>query len=204
MPARVPMTRKQRDALLALPTSEAEVIRHHSLDAEDLAAVAEARGLETRLGFALQLCVALPRPAPAPGRAGSASGHDSQTNWSLPLRHPLLISRADCGAGGSLDRRSLQTALCAGKNFLEAACERMVGIDKLAHVAACLFRATTVYDGHVVRVCPTRQGRFQPAQCRAIRSSRYSDFQARDQGREHQHELAASRLEQCRETREVA
>ena len=56
MPARVPMTRRQREALLALPATEEEVIRHHSLDADDLTAVAEARTPETRLGYALQLC----------------------------------------------------------------------------------------------------------------------------------------------------
>ena len=56
MPARVPMTTRQREALLALPATEEEVIRHHSLDADDLTAVAEARTPETRLGYALQLC----------------------------------------------------------------------------------------------------------------------------------------------------
>lgn len=56
MPARVPMTERQRDALLALPANEDQVVRHHSLSAIDLAAVAEARTPETRLGYALQLC----------------------------------------------------------------------------------------------------------------------------------------------------
>jgi TnpA family transposase len=56
MPARVPMSEKQRQALLALPNSEDEVVRHHSLNAAELAAVAEARTPETRLSYALQLC----------------------------------------------------------------------------------------------------------------------------------------------------
>lgn len=56
MPARVPMTERQRAALLALPDTEDEVVRYHSLSADDLAAVAEARTPETRLGYALQLC----------------------------------------------------------------------------------------------------------------------------------------------------
>jgi hypothetical protein len=56
MPARVPMSERQRQALLALPDTEDEVVRHHSLDAADLAAVAEARTPETRLSYALQLC----------------------------------------------------------------------------------------------------------------------------------------------------
>lgn len=56
MPARIPMTGPQRDALLALPDTEAMVVRHHSLDANDLAAINSARTPETRLGYALQLC----------------------------------------------------------------------------------------------------------------------------------------------------
>ena len=56
MPARIPMTGKQRDALLALPATEEDVVRHHSLDENDLAAIREARTPETKLGYALQLC----------------------------------------------------------------------------------------------------------------------------------------------------
>lgn len=56
MPARIPMTEKQRISLLALPDTEEAVVRHHSFDAADLAAVAQARTPETRLGYALQLC----------------------------------------------------------------------------------------------------------------------------------------------------
>lgn len=56
MPGRIPMTARQRATLLALPDSEAMVVRHHCLDAEDLAAVGNARTPATRLGYALQLC----------------------------------------------------------------------------------------------------------------------------------------------------
>ncbi|WP_318918930.1 Tn3 family transposase (plasmid) [Sinorhizobium medicae] len=56
MPARISMTGPQRDALLVLPDTEAMVVRHHSLDANDLAAINSARTPETRLGYALQLC----------------------------------------------------------------------------------------------------------------------------------------------------
>ena len=56
MPAKIPMTARQRAALLALPDTEAAVIRHHTLDAADLTAIAQARTPETRLGYALQLC----------------------------------------------------------------------------------------------------------------------------------------------------
>lgn len=50
------MTAPQRTALLALPDTEELVLRFHHLDEEDLAAIATARTLETRLGYALQLC----------------------------------------------------------------------------------------------------------------------------------------------------
>ena len=56
MPARISMTSSQREALLALPDDEAIVVRHHSLDANDVAAINSARTPETRLGYALQLC----------------------------------------------------------------------------------------------------------------------------------------------------
>ncbi|WP_425475298.1 DUF4158 domain-containing protein [Sphingomonas silueang] len=56
MPARIPMTGRQRAALLALPDTEAMVVRHHSLDAGDLDAIGTARTPATRLGYALQLC----------------------------------------------------------------------------------------------------------------------------------------------------
>ena len=61
MPARIPMTEKQRAALLALPDTEEAVVRYHSFDENDLAAIAEARTPETRLGYALQLgCLRFP------------------------------------------------------------------------------------------------------------------------------------------------
>lgn len=56
MPARIPMTARQRAALLALPDTEALVLRYHTLDAADLAAAARARTPGTRLAYALQLC----------------------------------------------------------------------------------------------------------------------------------------------------
>jgi TnpA family transposase len=50
------MTGRQRDQLLALPTTEDEVVRHYSFSPDDLAAIAQSRMPETRLGYALQLC----------------------------------------------------------------------------------------------------------------------------------------------------
>jgi hypothetical protein len=43
MPARVPMTVKHRAALLALPATEQELVRYHSLGPDDLAVIAGAR-----------------------------------------------------------------------------------------------------------------------------------------------------------------
>lgn len=56
MPARISMTRKQRDTILALPDTEAEVLRLYTLSSDDLAAVNQCRSPETRLSYALQLC----------------------------------------------------------------------------------------------------------------------------------------------------
>ena len=56
MPARIPMTERQRAALLALPDTETMVVRHHALDAEDMSAIGIARTPATRLSYALQLC----------------------------------------------------------------------------------------------------------------------------------------------------
>jgi TnpA family transposase len=56
MPARIPMTAKQREALLALPTTEEEVVAHHSLDENERAAIARLRSPANQLGYALQLC----------------------------------------------------------------------------------------------------------------------------------------------------
>src|SRR5512135_1986538 len=66
------MTRRQRAALLALPDTEELVVRHHGLDAADLAAIGDARTLETRLSYAL-LAVRSPlsRTPPAPRRAAA-------------------------------------------------------------------------------------------------------------------------------------
>src|SRR3546814_14183935 len=50
------MTQRQRAALLALPDSEAAVLRPYGLDAEDLAAIGTARPPATRLIYALPLC----------------------------------------------------------------------------------------------------------------------------------------------------
>ncbi|AWK88574.1 Tn3 family transposase [Azospirillum thermophilum] len=56
MPRRRVLTDAQTTALFALPTSEADLIRHYTLGPGDLAAIATRRRPHNRLGFALQLC----------------------------------------------------------------------------------------------------------------------------------------------------
>jgi hypothetical protein len=50
------LTDAQITALFALPTAEADLIRHYTLDLRDMAAIASRRRPRNRLGFALQLC----------------------------------------------------------------------------------------------------------------------------------------------------
>src|SRR5262249_15510459 len=57
MPARLSLTKAQRDALLVLPDTEEAFVRHYTLSAEDAEIVGRYRTPETRLAFALQLCV---------------------------------------------------------------------------------------------------------------------------------------------------
>jgi hypothetical protein len=56
MPRRATIDRARLDAMLALPDSEADVVHHYTLTAEDLAHVARRRRPHNRFGFALQLC----------------------------------------------------------------------------------------------------------------------------------------------------
>ena len=57
MPRRSPLTAAERDALLALPTTEEELIRHYTLSQSDLSVIRRRRGDHNRLGFATLLCI---------------------------------------------------------------------------------------------------------------------------------------------------
>ena len=57
MPARLSLTKAQRDALLTLPDTEEAFVRHYSFSGEDVEILCRYRTPETRLAFALQLCV---------------------------------------------------------------------------------------------------------------------------------------------------
>lgn len=56
MPRRRALTEAQLETLFAIPTTEADLIRHWTLDEADLAAVDRRRGAANQLGYALQLC----------------------------------------------------------------------------------------------------------------------------------------------------
>jgi hypothetical protein len=57
MPARLSLTTAQRDALLMLPDAEEAFVRHYSFSGEDVEISWRYRRPETRLAFALQLCI---------------------------------------------------------------------------------------------------------------------------------------------------
>jgi TnpA family transposase len=57
MPRRVTLTDRQKDALLRLPTSQADLLKHYTLSDEDLGHIGQRRRPHNRFGFALQLCV---------------------------------------------------------------------------------------------------------------------------------------------------
>src|SRR3712207_2636057 len=56
MPRRRVLTQAQLESLLALPATEADLVRHWTLDRADLAAADRRRGGHNQFGFALQLC----------------------------------------------------------------------------------------------------------------------------------------------------
>jgi TnpA family transposase len=56
MPRRELLTAAQREALLAFPDEEENLLQHYVLSVRDLAAVRQHRGDHNRLGFAVQLC----------------------------------------------------------------------------------------------------------------------------------------------------
>ena len=56
MPRRHALTEAQLKALFALPTAEADLIRHWTLGSADLPAIERRCGGHNQLGYALQLC----------------------------------------------------------------------------------------------------------------------------------------------------
>ena len=56
MAHRAVLTARQRAALFDLPTDEASLLKHYTLDDEDIEHIRTRRRSENQLGFALQLC----------------------------------------------------------------------------------------------------------------------------------------------------
>lgn len=56
MPRRSTLTAAEREQLLALPDTPAELIRQHTFSEADLSLIHQHRGAANRLGFAVQLC----------------------------------------------------------------------------------------------------------------------------------------------------
>jgi TnpA family transposase len=56
MPRRRALTEAQLESLLALPVTEADLLRHWTLSDDDLVAIGRRRRNHNQLGFALQLC----------------------------------------------------------------------------------------------------------------------------------------------------
>ena len=56
MPRRRILTQRQHHTLFGLPTDEATLLKHFTLDDEDIEHVQKRRNPHNKLGFALQLC----------------------------------------------------------------------------------------------------------------------------------------------------
>jgi len=76
MPRRSILSASERDNLLALPTSQDDLIRHYTFSETDLSLIRQRRGDANRIGFAVQLCVLR-----YPGYAWSVD---------VPISSPLL------------------------------------------------------------------------------------------------------------------
>ena len=57
MPRRAVLSAAERSALLAVPTTEGDLIRHYTFGEQDLARIHQHRGGHNRLGFAVQRAV---------------------------------------------------------------------------------------------------------------------------------------------------
>ncbi len=56
MAHRTALTERQRAALFDLPTDEVSLLKHYTLDDEDIEHIRTRRRSENQIGFALQLC----------------------------------------------------------------------------------------------------------------------------------------------------
>src|SRR3954471_3366957 len=110
MPRRRALTEAQLESLLALPTTEADLVRHWTLDRADLAAVDRRRGGHNQFGFALQLCaLRYPGRLPRSGELIADTGRGSALR-----RYP---TRRGAGGAGQLCRPVRRVGSRRGPGF---------------------------------------------------------------------------------------
>jgi TnpA family transposase len=99
MPRRELLTAAQREALLAFPEEEENLLRYYVLSVRDVAAVRQHRGNHNRLGFAVQLCYlrypgrVLAENETPPAACFWASRPSLKTMVSVAIREPEPLVR---------------------------------------------------------------------------------------------------------------
>jgi len=89
MPARTLLSSEQRTRLFSIPTDPAEMVRHYTLGADDLALVRTKRRSVNRVGFAVQLCLLR-----YPGFGLGPAEQPSETMITF-VAHQLSVPSAD-------------------------------------------------------------------------------------------------------------
>ncbi len=127
MPRRVTLTDRQKDALLRLPTSQTDLLKHYTLSDEDLGHIRLRRRAHNRFGFALQLCV-LRYPGTGAGsrRTDPCRGHRIYRSAAWP---GCRRSRRLCCPRGNTARASCRvTGALRLPHLLRTWCERAEGM----------------------------------------------------------------------------
>ncbi len=127
MPRRVTLTDRQKDALLRLPTSQTDLLKHYTLSDEDLGHIRLRRRAHNRFGFALQLCVLrYPGRVLAPGELIPCRGHRIYRSAAWP---GCRRSRRLCCPRGNTARASCRvTGALRLPHLLRTWCERAEGM----------------------------------------------------------------------------
>ena len=95
MPRHALLTEQQRVAFAAPATEERTMVRHYTLTSEDLLLIAQRRGDQNRLGFAVLLCyLRFPGRVLAPGEEPPpAPGIGRKRSWEGQSGYPTRTSR---------------------------------------------------------------------------------------------------------------
>ncbi len=127
MPRRVTLTDRQKDALLRLPTSQTDLLKHYTLSDEDLGHIRLRRRAHNRFGFALQLCVLrYPGRVLARVRTDPCRGHRIYRSAAWP---GCRRSRRLCCPRGNTARASCRvTGALRLPHLLRTWCERAEGM----------------------------------------------------------------------------